>query len=185
MKPRPLVLALLLTGAVAAGCSSTATGNSAMPPGTTPPGTTQTGTTPQSTASPTVHLGTTRIVGVGTVVDADGRTVYANDQDATVRILCGTQCAAVWTPVTVTAVPPAIGGISFSTVTRSDGTLQLTEQGHPLYTFVGDGASGDAKGQNAKDSFGGQSFTWHAVTVVGSTPGSTQAPPPSGGGGGY
>ncbi|WP_052441723.1 COG4315 family predicted lipoprotein [Streptacidiphilus anmyonensis] len=167
MKPRPLVLTLLLTGLVAAGCSSTATNDSVAPP------------------SRPVQLTTHRIIGVGTVLDADGRTAYFDDQDATVRILCGAKCAAVWTPVTVAAAPAPVGGLAFTTVTRSDGTLQLTEQGHPLYTFLGDEASGDAKGQGVKDSFGGQPFTWHAVTVTGSTPGTTQAPPPSGGGGGY
>ncbi|RAG82334.1 hypothetical protein DN069_28285 [Streptacidiphilus pinicola] len=173
MKPRPLLLVLLLTGAVTAGCSSAGTSNSVGGSGTTPP------------ASRTVSLSTYDVLGVGTVVEAGGRAVYYNDQDSTIRILCGAGCAGVWTPVTVTSVPPSIGGISFSTVVRSDGTEQLAEQGHPLYTFVRDKARADANGRGATDAFGGQPFSWHPLTTVGSTPGTTQAPPPTGGAGGY
>ena len=173
MKPRPLLLVLLVVGAAAAGCSSSATSNSVGGPGTTPP------------ASATGDLTTHSVFGVGTVVDAGGRTVYYNDQDSTVRILCGTACAGVWVPVTVTAVPAPIGGITFSTVVRSNGTEQLAEQGHPLYTFVRDKAPADANGRSATDSFAGQPFSWHALTTLGSTPGTTQAPPPTGGAGGY
>jgi hypothetical protein len=117
---------------------------------------------------------------VGTVVDVNGKTVYFDDQDTTTKILCGTDCAAVWVPVTVSSAPAPMAGITFGTVTRSDGTTQLTAMGHPLYTFVKDGDSGDVYGQDAKDSFAGQSFTPFCRGSPGLWPREESAPKPGG-----
>ena len=53
---------------------------------------------------------------------------------------------------------------ALGTITRSDGTVQATYDGRPLYTYAGDTAPGQANG-NGITSFGG---TWHEVTVSGS-----------------
>jgi predicted lipoprotein with Yx(FWY)xxD motif len=67
-----------------------------------------------------------------------------------------------------------------ATITRSDGSMQATYNGHPLYTYVGDKAPGQAKGNGLNLSGG----VWHEVTVSGAA-----APAASGsasaGGGGY
>jgi Secreted repeat of unknown function len=66
------------------------------------------------------------------------------------------------------------------TNTRSDGSMQETWNGHPLYTYVGDSAPGQAKGNGLNLSGG----VWHEVTVAGAAapaPGSSS----SSGGGGY
>ena len=55
---------------------------------------------------------------------------------------------------------------TFGTIKRSDGSTQLTFDGHPLYTFVGDTAPGQAKG-NGLNAFGG---LWHEVTASGTAP---------------
>jgi len=49
------------------------------------------------------------------------------------------------------------------TSTRDDGSTQVTYNGHPLYTFVGDTSSGQATGQGI-NAFGG---LWYAVTTAG------------------
>ena len=49
------------------------------------------------------------------------------------------------------------------TITRDDGTMQVTYNGHPLYTFVDDKASGDAGGQGKEDAGG----TWHLISPAG------------------
>jgi hypothetical protein len=75
------------------------------------------------------------------------------------------------------------------TVRSADGSLYLTYAGYPLYTFSGDSASGQAKGQGIV-SFGG---TWWAISPSGApvTAGSAPASGPattagsSGYGGGY
>ena len=55
-------------------------------------------------------------------------------------------------------VPGKVG-----TIKRSDGSLQATYNGHPLYTYVADGAPGDAKGNNLNVNGG----LWHEVKVSG------------------
>jgi predicted lipoprotein with Yx(FWY)xxD motif len=61
---------------------------------------------------------------------------------------------------------------TFGTITRSDGSTQATFDGHPLYTFVGDTAPGQAKG-NGLNVAGG---LWHEITTSG-----TAAPVPAAG----
>jgi hypothetical protein len=51
-----------------------------------------------------------------------------------------------------------------STITRSDGTKQVTYDGHPLYYFVGDSGPGTASGQGS-DNFGAK---WWLVSPAGS-----------------
>jgi Uncharacterized protein conserved in bacteria len=46
---------------------------------------------------------------------------------------------------------------------RSDGSEQLTVAGHPVYTFVGDKASGQTNGQNLNLNGG----LWYAVSPAG------------------
>ena len=68
------------------------------------------------------------------------------------------------------------------TITRSDGSTQATFDGHPLYTFTGDTAPGQAKG-NGLNAAGG---LWHEITTSGTAapaPASTSSP--GSGGGGY
>ena len=50
------------------------------------------------------------------------------------------------------------------TITRSDGTKQVTYDGHPLYYFVGDSGPGTAAGQGS-DNFGAK---WWLVSPAGS-----------------
>jgi predicted lipoprotein with Yx(FWY)xxD motif len=64
---------------------------------------------------------------------------------------------------------------TLATITRSDGTVQATWNGHPLYTYISDTAPGQAKGNGLNLSGG----VWHEVTISGTAASS------SGGGGGY
>jgi hypothetical protein len=50
-----------------------------------------------------------------------------------------------------------------STITRSDGTKQVTYDGHPLYYFAGDSGPGSASGQGS-DGFGAK---WWLVAPTG------------------
>jgi predicted lipoprotein with Yx(FWY)xxD motif len=99
------------------------------------------------------------------VVDVHGRSVYALSPETTHHLLCRTRaCFAFWPPVTVrsSAVKLEAGhGVEghIGLLRRTDGKLQLTLRGLPLYRFAGDSAKGEANGEGIK-SFGG---TWHAV----------------------
>ena len=118
------------------------------------------------------------------LVDSQGMTLYWFAIDSPTASKCSGACAHYWPPVTgpVTAGSGVTG--TLGTITRSDGTKQATYMGHPLYTYVGDGAPGQNKG-NGLNLDGG---LWYEMTVSGSTPapnaGST-ATATSGGGGGY
>src|SRR6476620_6012511 len=100
------------------------------------------------------------------LVDSKGMTLYWFAIDTPSTSKCSGSCATFWPPVTgpVTAGSGVTG--TLGTITRSDGTKQATYLGHPLYTFAGDKAPGQATG-NGKNLSGG---LWWEMTVSGSTP---------------
>jgi len=132
-------------------------------------------------------LSTGQVSGAGTVLtDQSGMTVYEAQQEVGGKILCTGSCTSFWFPVTVGqgVTPTAASSVTgkLGTVSRPGGGTQLTVDGHPLYTFKQDTSPGSDKGNDYSDSFGGQSFTWHALTTAGaaaptgaSTSGSTPA----------
>jgi predicted lipoprotein with Yx(FWY)xxD motif len=66
---------------------------------------------------------------------------------------CTGECGAVWPPVTASGQAHATGGATaakLGTITRSDGTTQVTYNGHPLYYYAKDGDAGDTYGQGIK-----------------------------------
>jgi len=88
-----------------------------------------------------------RIIGGQMVLtDAAGRTLYSFAPDSPTRSVCYGSCAAYWPPVT--GAPTAAAGITgkIGTIKRTDGTAQLTYDGHPLYTYIGDNAPGQDNG---------------------------------------
>jgi predicted lipoprotein with Yx(FWY)xxD motif len=104
-----------------------------------------------------------QIGGVSVLANAKGFTLYWFAPDTATKSVCNASCAAYWPPVKgpVTAgsgVPGKLG-----TITRSDGTKQATYNGHPLYTYVGDSAPGQARGNNLNLNGG----LWHEVTTSG------------------
>ncbi|HTG42084.1 MAG TPA: hypothetical protein VK697_10790, partial [Methylomirabilota bacterium] len=63
---------------------------------------------------------------------------------------CIGACAANWPPVAAPSpLPTSLPGVTgqLGTITRQDGSSQLTVAGHPLYTFAGDSAPGQTNGQ--------------------------------------
>jgi predicted lipoprotein with Yx(FWY)xxD motif len=88
---------------------------------------------------------------LGTIlVDGRARTVYDFANDTTAVSTCTGTCAANWLFVPApnplpTSLPGVTGKLGAST--RPDGGRQLTVAGHPVYTFAGDSAPGDAHGQ--------------------------------------
>ena len=126
-----------------------------------------------------VHVVTTAknaTLGKTVLVDLRGRTLYDLSVERRGRFVCtGATCLAFWHPLVVpaNATPTGLGGLAV--VARPDGKRQVTYRGAPLYTFSGDHARGDAKGEGIKDV-----GTWHAAVVGGSS-----APASGSGGGGY
>ncbi|MGW5498741.1 SCO0930 family lipoprotein [Streptomyces olivaceoviridis] len=117
---------------------------------------------------------------LGTIVtDTRGRTLYRFDEDSPKppTTTCTGGCQTTWPPVIVRSggkvYADGVPASAVGTVTRPDGTLQLTIGGWPLYRFSGDHAKGDTNGQ-------GVNGTWFAIAPDGkkvSTAGAgTQAP---------
>jgi predicted lipoprotein with Yx(FWY)xxD motif len=104
-----------------------------------------------------------RIGALTVLADANGRTLYWFAPDTAGRSACYGSCAAYWPPVKgpATAGPGVTG--TLSVLTRSDGSVQATYDGHPLYTYVGDSAPGQANGNNLNLNGG----LWHEITASG------------------
>jgi predicted lipoprotein with Yx(FWY)xxD motif len=100
------------------------------------------------------------------VTNSAGKTLYWFAPDTSTTSKCTGSCATYWPPVKgpVTAGSGVTG--TLATITRSDGTTQATYDGHPLYTYVGDTAPGQAKGNGLNLSGG----LWYEMTVSGATP---------------
>jgi predicted lipoprotein with Yx(FWY)xxD motif len=105
---------------------------------------------------------------LGTVlVDGRGHTVYLFANDKTAQSTCTGGCAANWPFVAAPATQPTTAaGVTgaLGVTTRSDGARQVTVAGHPVYTFAGDSAPGQTKGQNVTLDGG----LWTAVSPSGS-----------------
>jgi predicted lipoprotein with Yx(FWY)xxD motif len=88
------------------------------------------------------------------VVDADGRTVYVFDKDTagSGTSACSGDCINDWPAVTADSDSPEVDGVTgdVGTITRDDGSKQVTLDGMPLYTFEHDSHAGDVNGQGFK-----------------------------------
>ena len=91
------------------------------------------------------------------LVDDKGLTLYLFVADTGTASTCYSSCATIWPPVLTTGAPQAGTGVNASllgTTTRTDGKVEVTYAGHPLYYFLQDKAPGDTKGQGI-NGFGG------------------------------
>jgi predicted lipoprotein with Yx(FWY)xxD motif len=119
---------------------------------------------PAATAGSGAALKTGQVGSVTVLTTAKGLTVYTFAADTTPgKSSCYGSCAAYWPPVTGSG--SAAAGIpgTFATITRTDGTKQVTWNGHPLYTYVGDHGPGTATGNNLNINGG----LWKEITVSG------------------
>ena len=174
--PVPVKLGIPLASALlATACSSAAASSPSSAPAA--------GSSASASATGTVI--TTHAGSAGAfLTDGSGRTVYLWAKDGMNMSACAGACAAAWPPVPATSKLTAAGGAKASdlgTITRSDGTKQVTYDGHPLYYFVGDSAAGQTNGQ-ASDNFGAK---WWLVASSGTkitaadTAAAANAPAPS------
>jgi predicted lipoprotein with Yx(FWY)xxD motif len=159
--------ALLAAGCGSSGKSSSATSAASAYPTASETTSSATATTPASGGATTVTV--KQASKLGTILAAGSKklTVYMFEGDKGASSSCSGACASVWPPVTTSGAPSASGAASSSvlgTITRSDGTTQITYKGHPLYFFARDKDSGDAYGQGVK-GFGAD---WYVLAPSGS-----------------
>ena len=100
------------------------------------------------------------------LVDRNGRTLYDFPIDRGTSSVCYGACAALWPPLTTNAKPTAGKGVKASllgTSKRSDGKLEVTYGGHPLYYYVADTKPGQTTGQGL-NQFGAP---WWVISPAG------------------
>jgi predicted lipoprotein with Yx(FWY)xxD motif len=118
---------------------------------------------PAATTASGSLLGTANISGTTVLTNSKGLTLYWFAPDTSTRSACNGTCAQYWPPVPGPVHAGAGVAGTFGTIRRSDGSIQATYNGHPLYTYIGDSGRGQAHGNNL-DLNGGY---WHEVVVSG------------------
>lgn len=97
------------------------------------------------------------------VTNSAGRTLYINTKDTKTTSTCYDTCAKTWPPLTTTKPVTVTGKYTvpknLGTITRTDGTKQVTYGGHPLYYYKGDTAPHQIKGQ-------GVDHTWFLIGPI-------------------
>ena len=192
MRTSPVIKATVFLGLAAllvAGCASSKKSSSGTP---TAAGSTAAAAAPASAAAG--GSGAAAPAGAATVsaqkgalgnylTDGSGKSLYLYTPDTSSTSTCYGQCVAFWPAFVTTGAPKAGTGATagmLGTSPRTDGTTQVTYNGHPLYYFKGDKAAGDTSGQ-------GKAGTWYLVTPAGTqigagaSSGSSSAAPPSSG----
>jgi predicted lipoprotein with Yx(FWY)xxD motif len=142
------VVALILFAVALAGAGGSSSAASAASAGASGPG-------------PVLKAGD---VGGATVLTSPkGLTLYLFVPDTPTTSKCYGSCAQYWPPVLGTPrAGPGVTG-TLGTIRRTDGTLQATYDGHPLYTYVSDTAPGQDYGNNININGG----LWKVVPVSG------------------
>jgi predicted lipoprotein with Yx(FWY)xxD motif len=117
------------------------------------------------------------------LVNAQGKTLYLFAPDKSGKSSCYGSCASYWPPLLSTGKPTAGAGVKaamLGVTTRKDGKHQVTYNGHPLYTYVGDSAAGKTSGEGLNLSGG----LWWVVSSAGKAVKNTSSSSGGGGGGG-
>jgi predicted lipoprotein with Yx(FWY)xxD motif len=182
----PVAAAAVALLAAACGSTASSSGGSGGSGGSGSSGNSG-GSTAASHASAS-GIKTASVNGKTVLVTASGRTIYWFAIDTPTKSNCtSSACVTFWPPLI--GKPSTGSGVSLSgklgTVKRSNGQLQATYMGHPLYLYKGDTAAGQARGNDTNIEGG----LWWAMTPTGATfkaaKPSSGSSSSSGGGGGY
>jgi predicted lipoprotein with Yx(FWY)xxD motif len=120
-----------------------------------------TGSTNMTSASVSLHKTKLGLI----LVNAKGRTLYLFRKDRNGKSTCSGSCAKFWPPL-LNRKPTAGPGVKRSllgTTRRSNGSLQVTYNKHPLYAYSLDKQAGQTKGEGTL-AFGAN---WYAVSARG------------------
>lgn len=113
--------------------------------------------------SGSVLIKVAKINGVPVLTNARGFTLYWFVPDPPNKSTCYGTCAVYWPPVPGGATAGAGVSGKLGTIRRTGGGTETTYDGRPLYTYVGDSAPGQAKGDNINLNGG----VWHGMTASG------------------
>ena len=158
---RKLLTAASLAAAVLAVTACASSSSSSSPPAT---GTAQAAGASAGSSGTTLKM--TTIGGTQVLTNSAGFTLYWFAPDTSTTSKCTGSCATYWPPVKGPATAGSGVTGTLGVITRPDGTMQATYNGHPLYTYAADGAPGQNKGNGLNISGG----VWHEVTLSGAAP---------------
>lgn len=160
-----LAAAAMLTAACGSTSGSSASGSTTSPAAkssATPSATVSASPSPAASGS-TLALKTLSGAPGIWLTNSAGRALYVYTKDTGKTSACYGACATAWPPLLATGTVTISGQFTvpgdLGTITRTDGTKQVTYGGHPLYYFAGDSAAGQTKGQ-------GVGGTWFLVGPV-------------------
>src|SRR6202165_1770828 len=135
-------LLLAACGGTVSGPAATASPSASATPTPTP--------SPSPAAAPVVLAQSVGTMGTILVAASNSHTVYTFDSDTPGASKCNAGCAGTWPPLSIaTGVTPTGGpGVTgqLGTITRSDGSMQVTYKGLPLYFFHSHAHPGDTNG---------------------------------------
>jgi predicted lipoprotein with Yx(FWY)xxD motif len=181
----PVLAAAAVVGLAACGSSSSSTPSSSStsaPPAAAPSST--------SSASSDLAAGikTATVHGRVVLTDAAGFVLYWYTPDSPTSSACSGGCATVWPPLLGT--PSLASGVALTgklgTIKRSDGQIQATYDGHPLYLYKPDTTATMATGNAVSGAWWLMTATGKKITAkVSSTSGSSGSGGSSSGGYGY
>jgi predicted lipoprotein with Yx(FWY)xxD motif len=149
MPVRRSFAALVLAALVFSAC--TASGTTAAPAAQSPAAQSPAAAS-QASAPMSIVVGSATSGSLGSyLTDPNGMTLYTRTGDSATSSGCTGSCAVAWPPLLVATGGSATAGSgvtgTFATLSRADGTVQVTYQGLPLYGWKGDTKAGDVTGE--------------------------------------
>ena len=143
----PAALIAAMSALMLAACGGQPAGTGAT---TSPSASASATPAPSSSSSPVVLAQVVGSMGTILVAASNGHTVYRFNSDTPGVSNCKGGCISAWPPLSVTAGTTPTGGTGVTgqlgTITRDDGSLQVTYKGLPLYFFHSDSKPGDTNG---------------------------------------
>jgi len=144
-------IAVFVAGGVALGACSSGGGGASSNHKNTPSSQSAGASATLAQAAANIDLATNATIGQMVIVDSNGKTVYLFVPDGTAtQSTVPAQFKPNWPAVTAVggrSVASGLDPLKVGSQTQTDGTRQVTYNGHLLYTFINDAAPGDAKGQ--------------------------------------
>lgn len=161
-------VALMGVALVVAACGSSSSSNASSSASNAP-------ASAASQSSSTTSVSTASGAHGKYLVGSSGRALYLWVADPSDKSVCAGACASFWPPLLTKSVPVAGSGVAagqLGTITRSNGSEQVTYDGHPLYYFAEDKGAGSIKGQG-NNGFGAK---WWLVAPSGTAITTSAAP---------
>ena len=153
---------------ILAGCSSNDSGSASPSSAAAPSSAASSASSPSASASASSSASGDLAVADSSlgqiIVDSKGMTAYyfTKDKKDSGKSVCSGDCLTAWPAIEATSDTPTGEGITaeLGSITRDDGTKQVTVDGMPVYLFAKDKAPGDVTGQ-------GVGKVWYVVAPDG------------------